>query len=104
MTIHLPPRLENPILAAVHSGRYASIDDAMTEAASMLVERLRHEQAEAKSPAIAQGDVLPGYKPIWEIAAELRKSVPTEEWAKLPVDGAAQHDHYIHGVPKRRTS
>jgi Arc/MetJ-type ribon-helix-helix transcriptional regulator len=39
MTIHLPPRLENPILAAVHSGRYASLDDAMTEAASMLVER-----------------------------------------------------------------
>ena len=44
MTIHLPPRLESPILAAVHSGRYASLDDAMTEAASMLVERLRQEQ------------------------------------------------------------
>ena len=48
MTIHLPPRLENPILAAIHSGRYASLDDAMTEAASMLVERLEHEQAEQR--------------------------------------------------------
>jgi Arc/MetJ-type ribon-helix-helix transcriptional regulator len=45
MTIQLPPRLENPILAAVHSGRYASLDDAMTEAAAMLVERLEMEQA-----------------------------------------------------------
>jgi len=28
-----------------------------------------------------------------------RKSVPLEEWAKLPVDGDTQHDHYIHGTP-----
>ena len=48
MTIHLPENLESPILAAVHSGRYASLDDAMTEAASMLVQRLKQEQAQAK--------------------------------------------------------
>ena len=27
--------------------------------------------------------------------------VPPEEFAKLPVDGASQHDHYIYGTPKR---
>ncbi len=55
MTIHLPPRLENPILAAVHSGRYASdFFDAMTEAAAMLVERLEHEQSQAKPPTASQ--------------------------------------------------
>ena len=34
MTIQLPENLEGPILAAVHSGRYASLDNAMAEAAS----------------------------------------------------------------------
>ena len=38
MIIYLPSDIESPILAAVHSGRYASLDDAMTEAASMLAE------------------------------------------------------------------
>jgi hypothetical protein len=104
MTIHLPPRLENPILAAVQDGRYASLNDAMIDAASMLVERLEHEQAEAKPPATNQADSVQAHKPIWEVAAELRKSIPAEEWAKLPVDGAAQHDHYIYGTAKRPTS
>ena len=47
MTIHLPEPLESSILAAVHSGRYASLDDAMTEAAVLLVERLKQEDAQA---------------------------------------------------------
>ena len=34
MTIHLPPDIESSIQAAVHSGHFASVDDAMTEAAS----------------------------------------------------------------------
>ena len=46
MTIHLPEPLQADILAAVHSGRYASLDDAMADAASLLVQRLKQEQAE----------------------------------------------------------
>ncbi|MGO9470726.1 MAG: hypothetical protein ACLQIB_45680 [Isosphaeraceae bacterium] len=104
MTIHLPPRLEDPILAAVHRGRYASLDDAMTEAASMLVERLEQETASPKPPAAIQAEAVPAYKPIWEVAAEIRRSIPPEEWAKLPRDGAEQLDHYIYGSPKRPTA
>ena len=37
MTIHLPKEVESSILAAVHSGRYASLDDAMAEAAALLL-------------------------------------------------------------------
>lgn len=98
MTIHLPPRLENPILAAVHSGRYASVDDAMTEAASMLVERLESEQATAKQPKAVPT------KPIWEEIEELAAGIPDEEFLKLPVDGAEQLDHYVYGLPKRPSS
>ncbi len=97
MTIHLPENLQTPILAAVQRGRYASIDAAMTEAASMLVQRLKLEQAQpsfgAKPPAAE--------RPIWDEILELTADVPDEEWDKLPPDLAEQHDHYIYGTPKR---
>jgi Arc/MetJ-type ribon-helix-helix transcriptional regulator len=37
MTIHLPPDLERSIEAVVNSGRFASVDDAMAEAARLLL-------------------------------------------------------------------
>jgi Arc/MetJ-type ribon-helix-helix transcriptional regulator len=95
MTIRLPEDLERPILAAVHCGRYATLDDAMAEAALLLVKRLEQEQHQASSSEAAT------HKPIWEVADELRKSIPQEKWDQLPVDGASQHDHYIYGTPKR---
>ncbi len=100
MTIHLPPELESNILAAVHSGRYASLDAAMSEAAAMLVQRLKQEQT---GPPAAR-PAAPARKPIWEVADDLRQTVPPEEWDKLPVDGAEQHDYYIYGTPKRPAS
>ncbi len=104
MTIHLPPRLENPILAAVRSGRYASLDDAMTEAAAMLVERLEHEQSQAKPPTASQQQPTEAHKPIWEVIEDENRSIPQEVWDALPADLAEQHDHYIYGTPKRPTA
>jgi|ERR1700728_1235126 Arc/MetJ-type ribon-helix-helix transcriptional regulator len=100
MTIHLPPELESSIQAAVHSGHFASVDAAMTEAASLLLERL-NQQGHAMP---AHANVAQPHKPIWEVAADIRNSVPAEEWTKLPIDGAEQHDHYIYGTSKRPTS
>lgn len=40
-------------------------------------------------------------KSFGEIAAELLADVPEEVFDRLPTDGAAQHDHYIYGTPKR---
>lgn len=40
-------------------------------------------------------------RPIWEEILDLTKDIPPEELDKLPTDGAAQHDHYIYGTPKR---
>ena len=46
MTITLPNELESSIQAAVRSGRFASVDDAMAEAARLLLRELgRGEQA-----------------------------------------------------------
>ncbi|WP_199310350.1 hypothetical protein [Phormidium tenue] len=38
---------------------------------------------------------------IWQVAQELMADVPPEILEQLPTDGAAQHDHYIYGTPKR---
>jgi Arc/MetJ-type ribon-helix-helix transcriptional regulator len=97
MTIHLPKNLENSVLATVRGGRYATVDEAMTDAARLLIERLNQEEAGANQPART-------HKPIWEEIAEIAAGVPDEEWAKLPSDGAEQHDHYIYGTAKRPPS
>ena len=51
MTIHLPEDLESSIQAAVHSGRYASVDDAITQAVRLL---LRLSNAPARKPLTEQ--------------------------------------------------
>lgn len=43
----------------------------------------------------------PARPPIWERLAKLAAEAPPEELAKLPTDGASQHDHYLYGSPKR---
>src|SRR5262245_56509915 len=42
MTIHLPKELESRIEAAVHGGHFATVDDAMAEAARLLLRDLKH--------------------------------------------------------------
>ena len=39
MTIHLPENLENSVREAVQRGQFASVDDAMAQAVSLLFER-----------------------------------------------------------------
>ncbi len=98
MTIHLPEDLEESIRAEVLSGRYAS-EDAMI--AEIVREHLR-QQIPPPSARLDEPEVDPVQpKPLWQQIAELRESVPDEEWDKLPVDGAEQLDHYIYGSPKR---
>ena len=38
---------------------------------------------------------------ISEVIAEIMADTPPEELAKLPRDGASEHDHYIYDWPKR---
>jgi hypothetical protein len=52
-----------------------------------------------QTPGVSPSPPKP--KHIWELFADAFKDVPEEELARLPVDGAAQHDHYIYGLPKR---
>jgi hypothetical protein len=38
---------------------------------------------------------------IADIIRENMQDVPPEAMAKMPLDGASEHDHYIYGWPKR---
>jgi Arc/MetJ-type ribon-helix-helix transcriptional regulator len=103
MTIQLPKDLETSIRDAVVSGHFASVDEAMTEAARLLLSKLNQPKAGTVDTA-GNEPAAPAHKPIWEEFEEITSSIPAEEWAKLPADGAEQHDHYIYGSPKRRPS
>lgn len=103
MNINLPENLESSILETVHSGRFASLDDAMAEAARLLLRQLNQGQATPGSPTASQKPPAKTDKPIWEVVDELRKNIPAEEFSKLPKDGAEQLDHYLYGSPKRPT-
>ena len=43
----------------------------------------------------------PPRKHISEVIRDNMRDVPPEVLAKLPTDGASEHDHYIYGLPKR---
>ena len=45
--------------------------------------------------------IKPESRHISEVIAEIMADVPPEEFAKLPKDGASEHDHYLYGHPKR---
>jgi Arc/MetJ-type ribon-helix-helix transcriptional regulator len=48
MTIHLPPEVEREILAEVHSGHFASVDDALAEAWRLFQQQRPTEDLSAK--------------------------------------------------------
>ncbi len=54
----------------------------------------RELAAEGRETASAQ-------KPLWEIIAEIARSIPEEHWARIPSDASYQLDHYLYGAPKK---
>ena len=62
--------------------------------AKALEEFLEHQRPEAPPPQEA-------YTPIWERIRETFSNLSDEDLDSLPVDGAAQVDHYAYGLPKR---
>ena len=98
MTIQLPENLESSIREAVHSGQFPSIDDAMAEAARLLLSQL--EQRPVTPPPTA------GEEPAAHLTSRSGKIQeltvdPCRSMGKLPTDLSEQHDHYIYGTPKR---
>ena len=93
MTIRLTPELERLVNEKVASGEFASADAFIAHAV--------REVLGANGGAREQPTDEPDVRPIWEAIEEIWRDLPTEELAKLPKDGASQHDHYIYGLPKK---
>ena len=89
MTIHLPNDLETSIQAAVQSGRFASVDDAMAEAARLLLRTITQQPKPTPTDTAAPPDPLLG---IWrdapdeidEIVAEAMQRRREEPWRAIP--------------------
>jgi putative addiction module CopG family antidote len=94
-----PQPLDQFVARQLASGRYHSYDELVEDALRLLQEREAEEDRNGEQDTVTQAP--PAKKPIWEIAEELFGDIPDEEPERLPVDGAAQHDHYIYGTPKR---
>jgi plasmid stability protein len=55
------------------------------------LEKLAQEKRPARRPL----------RHIAEVILENMRDVPPEVMARMPRDGASQHDHYIYGWPKK---
>ena len=97
MTINVSKDVESTINAAVQSGHFASADE-------MITKLVREYESRTQQPSASEEATVLPRKPIWERILERSAAIPDEEWDKLPVDGAEQHDHYIYGTPKRQTA
>ena len=92
MTITLPlqPQEEARLLAAAQA-KGVSADDLLREALNKILD---------DSPTVPESPKAKA-RPIWEVMLDNIEDMTPEEFAKLPTDGASQHDHYFYGHPKR---
>ena len=82
MTIHLPPHIESSIKAAVHNGHFVSMDEAMTEAARLLLRDLSRRPILTAAPANAGNDTP---NPLWGLMrddAELMDEIVADAYRR----------------------
>ena len=90
MTIHLPQDVESSIQSAVQSGQFASVDDAMTAAARLLLRSLKQSPQAATpigretKPDPLLGSMRDAADELDEIVAEAMKRRREEPWRAIP--------------------
>ncbi len=93
MTIEIPAVLEERVRRSVANGEFESVDACVLKAVDSIL---------PQAPAPLNGESPSGDEPtIGEVIRDLFAQLPPEERRDLPVDGAAEHDHYIYGLPKK---
>ena len=92
MTITLPLQpQEEARLVALAQAKGVSTDALLREALDKILADAPGPPDEAKRES----------RPIWHVILDNMKDVPSDEFARLPKDGASEHDHYLYGHPKR---
>ena len=88
MTIQLPNDLESSVQAAVHSGRFASLDDAMAEAVRLLLREPKpgQPQGNASTPDLGSiGAMRDAADELDEIVADAYRKRREESWRDISV-------------------
>lgn len=86
----LQPQEEEQLIALAQA-KGVSTDALLREALVMILAEAQGLRSEPKAEL----------RPIWEVLLDNMKDVPPEEFARLPKDGASEHDHYLYAHPKR---
>jgi Arc/MetJ-type ribon-helix-helix transcriptional regulator len=85
MTIHLPQELETSIQAAIHNGRFATVDDAMAEAARLLLREISQVPPEPDTAGMGSiGSMREAADELDEIVADAMKRRREEPWRTIP--------------------
>ena len=85
MTIHLPYDLETSIQTAVRNGRFASVDDAMAEAARLLLREIGERQPQCNAAGVGSiGAMREAADELDEIVADAMKRRQEEPWREIP--------------------
>lgn len=95
MPISIPPDLDARIQQKVSGAGYRSPEEVIRKALDALDAK---EQQETPPPA---KEKKRSTVPVWQRFQDATRSIPEEELAALPPDGASEHDHYLYGLPKR---
>lgn len=83
MTIEIPADLATTIQAAVQGGRFGSVEEAMVEAARLLIRELETNPLAAQAEAVEPADPLLG---IWHDYAEEMDEIVAEAYRQRRVD------------------
>lgn len=91
------------LLASLSRETGKPIPTLLTEALKELQEREHpgHAHGETNGHETEASAPQEASKPIWERIRKTFSNLSEEDLASLPVDGAAQVDHYVYGLPKR---
>ena len=95
MPIFLSPDLDDRIQQKVIRAGYRTPDEVIRRALDALDAQ---EQQEVR-PLVRMENT--SAIPVWQRFQNVAHSIPEEELAALPSDGASEHDHYLYGIPKR---
>ena len=95
MPISLSPDLDDRIQQKVIQAGYRTPDEVIRKALDALdaqeQQEVRQRGRVKKKSAV----------PVWQRFQDAAHSIPEEELAALPPDGASEHDHYLYGIPTR---
>jgi hypothetical protein len=89
------------MLASLSRETGTPIPALIAKALEVLQEHERADQAQGEANGHKTAAPQMTYTPIWERIRETFSNLSEDDVESLPVDGAAQVDHYAYGLPKR---